>query len=471
VLAKIIASCYNLCGDMDSDDSKALISSIDPLISQTAIEEFIEKAEKLRATQLVDDPLISFLSISKVSTIIDTLRSHFGRTRAILMLDDAALTFTPEYLVEFFDVVRSLKTKTISPKASVYPGTTQYGPRFHIGQDAEMVQCWLSIEDQTYSSFMDSLIEKRFAHFTQDINDNVVNLLKYASFGVPRAFITLLRNYKDGTDKNALNKFNAVIDLQAKLIESEYLSIIEKLQQYKTIIDTGYKFFKNITDSIKEDNKALQNERNIVIGVPDDSISSYKLADRMIRFLIEAGLLYEETPVKHGAQTGTGDKREYRRYIPHFVFLFQNRTFSQGHGSSISHILSKIRSKARKHPLRRSISTLLSEAELAKLKLDLPACQICNTPRISPEQKFCHNCGSVLVNRSAFEVCLQISVDSLPITNWQKQQVKSVGLLTIGDFLALQDPGTALKKIHRIGEVKSEKIYKEVIKTVDEFLV
>ena len=470
VLAKIIAGCYSLFSEENFTESE-IISSFDPLLSLNTMEEFIEKAEKLRATQLVNDPLISFLSISKVVNIIDRLRTHFGRTRAILMLDDAALTFTPEYLIEFFDIVRSVKTKTISPKASVYPGTTQYGPRFHIGQDAEMVQCWLSIEDQTYSSFMDSLIQTRFAHYTQGINEDVLSLLKYASFGVPRAFITLLRNYKDDTEKNALTKFNAVIDRQSKLIESEYLSITEKLQQYKTIINTGNIFFKNIIDSIKEDNKLLQNERNIIIGVPADSISSYKLANRMIRFLIEAGLLYEETPVKHGVQAGTGDKREYRRYIPHFVFLFQNRTFSQGHGSSITSILSKIRAKARKHPLRRSISTLLSEQELENLKLDLPACQVCNTPRLSPEQKFCHNCGSVLVNQSAFEICMQISVDNLPLTNWQKEKVKSVGLLTIGDFLALQDPGTALKKIHRIGEVKSEKIYKEVIKTVDEFLV
>lgn len=43
------------------------------------------------------------------------------RKRAILLLDDAALTLTKEYMIEFFDVFRSLKTISISPKASVYP--------------------------------------------------------------------------------------------------------------------------------------------------------------------------------------------------------------------------------------------------------------------------------------------------------------------------------------------------------------
>ena len=83
--------------------------------------------------------LISKLSIQRITTIIDELLKHSKRKRCILLLDDAALTLTPDYMVEFFDVFRSLKTQNISPKASVYPDTTQYGPRFHIGQDAEEV--------------------------------------------------------------------------------------------------------------------------------------------------------------------------------------------------------------------------------------------------------------------------------------------------------------------------------------------
>ncbi|CAL1517954.1 hypothetical protein [Chitinophaga sp. MM2321] len=467
VLSKIILSCYALIEERKDDYS--LFANSPRSLSKEAVTTFVEKAEKLRASQLSNDSLIVDLTIHKVIDCLEQLCNHYKRKRVVLMLDDAALSLTPEYLVEFFDIVRSLKTKGISPKASVYPGTTQYGPRFHVGQDAEMVPCWLGVENSTYSSFMDSLVEQRFVQYKSGISTEIIELFKYASFGVPRAFISLLRNYKGNPDKSTLAKFNAAIDQQAKFIETEYLSIEKKLVQYRKVIETGNSLFKNIIECIKEENKTSGEYKNIVIGIQSESIDSIKLASRMVRFLIEAGLLYEEVPVKHGVQE-KGEKREYKRYIPHILFLIQNRTFSQGHGTSFSETLNNIKKKSKKHPVRRVLNTLLDKEELDGLTLDLPPCQSCNTPRLTVEQRFCHNCGKELVNQSAFEKCLKISVDALPLTDWQKVKVKEIGLNVIGDFLALQDPAATLRKIPRIGEVKSTKIYSEVVKTVDEFL-
>lgn len=466
VLAKILLGCYSL---IDKSQDRFILFE-DQLLFEESLQEYVEKAEKLRASQLNNDSLLPVLSIAKVTTAIDKLIKHFKRSRAVLMLDDAALTLTPEYLIEFFDIVRSLKTKHISPKASVYPGTTQYGPRFHVGQDAEMIQCWLSVENPTYSSFMNSLIQKRFKTYTEGVSSEIIELFKLGSFGVPRAFISLLRSYKNNNERSTQSKFNNVVDQQTRFIESEYLSISQKLIQYRKVIETGYALFKSIIEAIKDDNKNLVGFKNIVIGIPSESISSYKFADRILRFLIEAGLLYEDVPVKHGVQETTGEKREYRRYIPHILFLIQNRTFSKGHGSGFQEILNTIKLKSRKHSLRRSINSLISAEELNRLTLDLPPCQVCNTPRLAVEQRFCHHCGKELINQSAFEQCLEISVDRLPITDWQKQKVKGINLQKIGDFLALQDPGGELRKIHQVGQVRSSKIYGEVLKTVDEFL-
>lgn len=481
VLSKILLGCYNVVEELKSD--YIIFDKNDEGLSKESLSAFIEKAEKLRASQLNEDMLISVLTISKVTNVIEKLASHLKRPRTVLMMDDAALSLTPEYLVEFFDIVRSLKTKEISPKASVYPGTTQYGPRFHVGQDAEMVQCWLSVEDPTYSSFMDSLIEKRFLLYREGISNEIIELFKFASFGVPRAFITLLRSFKSSSEKASIAKFNSVIDQQSRFIETEYLSISQKLIQYKKVIDTGNVFFKKIIEAIKEDNKVLfvkkidndksentsEEYKNLVIGIPSENITNIKLADRMIRFLIEAGLLYEDVPVKHGVQDA-GEKREYKRFIPHILFLLQNRTFAVGQSTSYQETLINIRRKSRKHPLRRKLTSLLSEEQLNGLSLDLPPCQKCGVARLAVEQRFCHNCGAELVNQSAFEKCLGIPVDDLPLTDWQKSKVKEKGLNVIGDFLALQDPGTELRKIHRIGEVKSTLIYNQVVKTVDEFL-
>ncbi len=467
VLAKITLGCYNILEEMSTPDLTYSLNETS--FSKEIVNEFVEKAEKLKASQLSDHELISILTIPKVIDIIENLTQQFSRTRAILMLDDAALSLTPDYLVEFFDIFSSLKTKNISPKASVYPGTTQYGPRFHVGQDAEMVKCWLSVEDDTYSSFMNSLIIKRFSSYVTGVANEILELFKYASFGVPRAFISLLRNYKSNDNKNAQAMFNSVVDLQAKFIETEYLSISQKLLQYKKVIDIGYQFFKKVCEEIKEDNKVLHSEKNIMIGIASDSITEIKLGDRMLRFLIEAGLLYEETPVRHG-EIRPGEPREYKRYIPHLLFLIQNRTFSIGRGFSFNFTLQKIKKKSRKHPLRRSLNNILSKHQIDGLTLDLPPCQNCSTPRLNADQRFCHNCGHELINQSAFERCMKISVDDLPLTDWQKKNVKKIDLNTVGDFVALQDPGTELRKIHRVGVITSEKIYSQVEKIVDEYL-
>jgi len=468
VLGKILLGCDAVVEELAL--SFDVFESSNPVFSKDSVTEFVSKAEKLKAAQLSDDPLIPIISISKIILTIESMASMLKRSRLVLMLDDAALSLTPEYLVEFFDIFRSLKTKLISPKASVYPGTTQYGPRFHVGHDAEMIQCWLSVETPTYSNFMDSLIKKRFDAYATGINNDIIELFKFASFGVPRAFISLLRNFKARSEKNTLSRYNSVLEQQVQIIETEYLSLSQKLVQYKGVIETGNKLFKQIIAEIKDDNKELDNEKNLTIGISSESISKYKLADRMIRFLIEAGLLYEDVPVKHGTEASTGEKREYKRYIPHLIFLIQNRSFAKGKTNSFQEVLKRINTRSRKHPLRRKIDNLLKPTELESLKLDLPPCQVCHTPRLSVEQRFCHNCGNELINHSAFEECMKIPVENLPLTHWQKEKVKGINLNNIGDFMALQDPGTELRRIHRVGEVKSNKIYGEVVKTVDEFL-
>ena len=99
--------------------SKKLKINLTPYFIELNIEineivDFIQSAEK-NLINSNNDVLISKLSIQRITTIIDELLKHSKRKRCILLLDDAALTLTPDYMVEFFDVFRSLKTQNISP--------------------------------------------------------------------------------------------------------------------------------------------------------------------------------------------------------------------------------------------------------------------------------------------------------------------------------------------------------------------
>lgn len=459
VLSKIIISCYEILKITNKNEIELLYSNE---LNFDDLSEFVQKAERFKQLQEFE-PLIKFLSIQKTIEILEDLAEKLSKKRTILLLDDAALTLTPDYMIEFFDIFRSLKTMHISPKASVYPGTTQYGPRFHVGQDAEEVKAWINVDSQSYKEFMNNILIKRFDK-NININEDIIELLQYAAFGIPRAFITLLRDYIKDDGTNIQQKFNNVINNRKKQLEDEYQSLSIKLPQYKSIIGAGLHFFNHVIEDITQANKNENNEKQIHIGILTTEALNHR-EDRMLKFLIEAGLLYESTPLHDGPD------REYIRYIPHFLFLIQNRAFSNTKGFNAKGILENIRKKSNKRPLRRQLKTLLTEEEIADIKLNLPQCKSCGAERLTEEQKFCHQCGSVLIGQSAFEACLKLNIDVLPISDWQKDRIKNeTTIKTIEDLVIAQSPVAELKKAKGIGQKRSSKIIYSAQNIVDEFL-
>ncbi|CAM1359632.1 conserved hypothetical protein [Tenacibaculum litoreum] len=447
------------------DTSDALKNDISEIFSERDIElseikDFIENAER-NLINTSNDQLISKISIQFVINLIENLIKKSKRKRCILLLDDAALTLTPDYMIEFFDVFRSLKTQYISPKASVYPGTTQYGPRFHIGQDAEEVLAWLNVEDENYSSFMSEILHKRLN--ISDLNNDIVELFKYASFGIPRAFITLLRAFIHSNGKTTQQKFNKVIENQKNLLEKEYLSLALKLPQYKSIIRIGYDFYENVISLVEEANKHNPSEKKIHIGILQDK--STPKTSRMIKFLVEAGLLYQIQSLSDGPD------RIFDRYIPHYLFLLNAKVFTHTKGFNPKSMLDSISKKTDKRPIRKQYNTVLDKNVIENLKLDLPSCNNCGTERISEDQKFCHNCGAPLIGQSTFETTLKTKITDLPLPKWQIDVIlRDTNLKTIEDIYSSQNLAKDLKNAKGIGKVRTTNIDKLVKELIDEFL-
>jgi hypothetical protein len=186
----------------------------------------------------------------------------------------------------------------------------------------------------------------------------------------------------------------------------------------------------------------------------------------MINLLVEAGMLYEHSTVSHG------DERSYQRYTPHFSKLIQAKTFSAGsRGFSAAKIVEFISRRDAKHPVRTSLQNLIGIPTLDNLKLNLPPCNKCSTPRLNELQKFCHNCGEPLVDQSTYERCMAIELISIPtMTEWQRGKISEINARTIGEFLTLQDPGTELRKIKQIGQYRAGKMIGGIDQFVDEFL-
>lgn len=433
------------------------------------MKEFAKNVEKgFYAEDEKSEAILRDLHIERLHSLLKKCMTHFKRKRCILLLDDAALTLTPEYLTEFFDVFRNLIARNISPKASVYPGSTDYGPRFHLGHDAKLFNVWKIHVDQN-EDLLQHIAAKRFQSEILNVPNNILKLFMVASFGIPRTFINMINDYLNQKEThNPQQLFNKIIETHAEYLRIEYRSIKKKLTQYGSIIGVGEKLFDSVIKTLADANINLSDgeTKQFYIGFEKQKGGNI-LEDRMIRFLTEAGLFYPAGDVSHGYD------RKYERYIPHLLFLIQKRAFSaKSRGFNPDNILEFIDRKNEKHPERKKIHTILSPEDLKYIKLDLPLCSNCSHERISESQKFCHNCGAELVNESKYQECMKIPINELPIlTKWRKERIlEETDIKTIGDLLHHRAPASELRKGKGIGKIRSEDIYKKTLSYVKEFL-
>lgn len=436
---------------------------------QETLNGIVARLERGASLLPEQEEVFDTLSLIHLKVTVDRIAIALKRRRSIILLDDAALTLAPEYLPDFFDFFRSLKSPTISPKASVYPGTTEYGPRFHVAHEADEVAAWFSVESPDYLQLMDSIGSKRLSEYNT-IAPEVRDLFKYAAFGIPRAYLILLNALKMQTGKEGTlqSKVNAILEAFIKNKDAEYLSLATKIPKFRTIINTGLQVFHTMCDALTLENQNLiqAGEKQLFVGV-QESPDRTAYVDRMFSLLIEAGLLYGFTAVSHGKS------RVYDRFIPHLAFLIRDRAFSEARGFSSMKVVELLKRPNARHPLRRSISTLADSSVLKHLKFDLPPCQNCGAERANEASRHCHICGAKLTDASTFKSCMEIELVSLPTLNqWQKNKLKQdmPDVRTVGDFLALQDPGSELRKISYVGPRRAVIINKSIEIFVDEFL-
>ncbi len=449
-------------------EQAALVSSLESKVglSRASLETLVSALERNQPLSAEQATLSREISVSRVQLLLDLACSLTGRKRTVLLLDDAALTLTPTYLIEFLDIVRALKSATIAPKASVYPGTTEYSPRFHVGQDSTAVFVWLSVEADEYRSDMDQIARCRFPDFEQ-IPPDVVDLLRFAAFGIPRAYLTMLQGYKERPAKTSQQTLNQVVEAHLNARLAEFRSIAKKVPKLCELISVGETVLNGMVRAIKASNTD-STVVQLLVGVPKEDLTA--IVKRMFQLLIEAGLIFDAKEVKHGTP-----ERIYQRYIPHGAALLQSRALTSGDtGGTLKSTAEALRRKRAKHPVRRKLEKYVDDASLIhQLDFALPPCPTCAAPRVSDEQRFCTNCGAQLVALSTFDNCLSVPIEEVPgLTQWQIQTIQKElpRLRTIRDYLAMQDPAAELRTVYGIGLRRSARIADVLHAFVDDFL-
>ncbi|MDP4307789.1 hypothetical protein Q7W57_05215 [Stenotrophomonas geniculata] len=414
------------------------------------------------------EAVASNLSIDRVKLLLLRCADAFKRRRVVLLLDDAALTLTPEYLSHFFDIYRALKASRIAPKASVYPGTTEYGPNFHAGHEADTVFVWKRVTDDNYLTFMQDIGAKRFPDLVQ-IPEDIRALLAYSAFGVPRAYMTLVRGYlrHQKSTSTSQSTFNITIEEFLEDRIREYMTLREKKPQFSSIVGVGKRLFDGMVKAVVEANQALLEEdtRQLNIGIDASGVIDKPYIKRMLLLLEEVGLVYSRSGVSHG-------DRDYQRFVPHLAAVQSQRAFARKGGFSPKFAIEMLSRPDEKHPVRRSISTLLDSATLDGLGLDLPNCLNCHTKRVEGA-KYCYFCGEKLTDESTYDRLMLTALADVPgLTQWQRDKLSNWESVpkTVGEFIALQDPGTTLRTIPRVGKIRAKTIIDAVQTFLDEYL-
>ena len=403
------------------------------------------------------------VSIGKLEEDILRVLEKTGRTRCVLLLDDAAHAFSPDQQRDFFDFFRQIKSKEISPKAAIYPGVTNYSSSFHVGHDAEQIDVWIKPERDEYLEFMRRIIEARFPEdIEKKITQNAaaVDLLCYASFGVPRALLNMLQSLivESGEQDLAAIDFSRSSVLKAikhhfASTKKLFLSLTGKIPVYKKFIETGDYILGNSFDLIKTYNKnKVDIKQSVAIAVPDNEMSPELM--RVFALFQYAGLCIPKDEL-----VSRGEKGRFRIFTMHYAGIVDANALL---GAKSINVQAYVRSFAqrdaheftRTRPRALMAGAVLSDA----FALSLPPCSACGAPRPFEEAQFCAKCGSPLTLSSTYLNLMNSDIAELPLTEARVKKIKEQSSIRKVKDILMDLEHSQLLQVDRIGKIWAAKI-------------
>ncbi len=387
----------------------------------------------MRLLSLIESGMTSDSEVEKygvhlLQTIIDSCLQDNNLQRCIILMDDAAHAFSEKQQEDFFDFFRSIKSKTIAPKAAIYPGITSHSPSFQVGHDAEQVDAWVRPIGEQYENFMLEMARKRFEGTQINIvesNADSILFMAYASFGIPRAFLGMLRTIYNnptsfiGSDRRLLKtKLLAISRSGRDMSNSVYDALESRLPPMSSYIRNGKLIYGVILENIKSYNagRSIENQAlQFGIRKPVDPE-----LEKIFDFFQYSGL------ASYSGDVSRGENGVFSVYDIHLGELISGNALVGKRTKSIELFLASIRSPKHQAWPRTYSEKILEAAGLTKASfyLSLPQCQVCGTERSSPDARFCFNCGAQLKASSAYEELSGQDISSLPISSAMKRRIR-----------------------------------------------
>jgi hypothetical protein len=200
------------------------------LLSKKIGQTLSERAHDLRF------PVVS--DVSQLQENLTELSRQLQR-RIVLLFDDAAHIGRETSLSEFFDIFRTISSSSVSCKAAIYPGVTNFGTRFDVYNDATVVDLVRNEDSESFAPFFASVVERRYqGQLDKDNFASGLSLTEVAGF-IGRAVIGNMRSF--------VFVFNRLADL----IQDNPKATIGLPQLGNTLISVARDYYWPLIDEVK----------------------------------------------------------------------------------------------------------------------------------------------------------------------------------------------------------------------------
>lgn len=432
------------------------------------LEELAEKGrEFINALQtrvgLEPEAIPPELAPSELLILLERWAAELDRGRCVLLMDDAAHAFMPQQQREFFELFRSLRSRNVACKAAVYPGVTSYSPFFNIGHEAEQIEVWIEPDSSSYIDSMLAIFNARFGEkIRTTIRPELVELAAYASFGLPRNFITILEDVLDLGDSEdgaveikppTFASMRAAIGKNAEQVRQLFQEVAEKLPRYRNFVEVGNDVETHVLTVIRSVNnqRARDGADSRAVGVAIGLPVPAEL-DRVISLLEYSGV------VRRTGVSSRGGRGQYSKVQLHSSLLISENALGLGRNPSADSIRRGMQRRGADDFVRRKSEAVFDSEMSQRCKLNLTPCFKCQTPRISDDAQFCFKCGSPLTEQSVYIDLLQAPIDRLHLTTRKLERIEAHSSLKSVQDVLLDDRNQQLLSVPYIGPVWAARI-------------
>lgn len=430
----------------------------------STVELSVTKEEASKAASLLEmsnasQIVLRSLSVPDLEHDLLRVAEKLNRSRCVLLLDDAAHAFSVDQQRDFFDIFRQIKSQYVSPKAAVYPGVTNYSSSFHVGHDAEQIDVWIKPDRDEYLSFMRAFVETRFPPnlVASMSNSDALDLLSFASFGIPRTLLNMLHELAVEAD-GELESIDLSRAAVLKAIKQSYsntkklfTSLSAKLPVYSGFIKTGESILTNSVALVKAYNKGKAPDRQSVSIALSEEDLTHEMS-KVFSLFQYAGLCIPKDEL-----VSRGEKGRFQLFTLHYASLIDANALIGAKSLNVTDYVAAF-TKRNAHEFTRTKATNLTGGAADPFPLSLPPCGVCNTPRLFEDAKFCARCGSPLTAPSTYSALMNADIEELPLTKNRIAKIKQQSPIRKIKDIVYDQEHRALLGVDRIGRYWAARI-------------